>query len=188
MASSAGATWHICLPKGPCDLVRGGTAPFPPPHLHIHPSCGAARGRLSCRVGLCRSELRTLLLFTKGIRLAQRANSRSREHTSRHKHLNCLQLAGRQLLPALVTQARQRLTHQQRAGPPRAPSRHMLMSIPMFWGLPAVKGTLKRFMFMCCNVSLHLSLKLMALHKLPGNTQIVVLHGELSIEIVPGQF
>lgn len=41
---------------------------------------------------------------------------------------------------------------------------------------------------MCCNVSLHLSMKLMALHKLPGNTQIVVLHGELSVEIVPGQF
>lgn len=58
------------------------------------------------------------MLFTEGIRVVQRANSRSREHSGCHKHLNCLQLDGRQPFPGLITQAWRRQTCQQWAGPP----------------------------------------------------------------------
>lgn len=56
-----------------------------PPRSQGSLSCRELRAgggsRLNDRVRLFRSELQTFLLFTKGIRLAQRANSRSLEHT-----------------------------------------------------------------------------------------------------------
>lgn len=58
--------------------------------------------RLDGCARLFRSQLQTVLLFTKGIRLAQSANSHSLEHTSPHKQVNCLPLAASQLLQGFI--------------------------------------------------------------------------------------
>lgn len=91
----------LCSPWTSCELVGEEWCGFLRPHQGRRGVGGGSR--LSCC--LCRWELGAFLLFTEGIRIAWRANSRSWEHSGCHKHLNCLQLDGRQLLPGLITQA-----------------------------------------------------------------------------------